>query len=235
MCKYNEARYYDADVARFLSLDPLANQFPEWSAYSYVFCNPLRYIDPTGRSPENADGTEDPREDEHKKTGWTENHLQLMEAFGDPAGFSGMIANSVQQNKPTVQDKFNQLMKDGANKEYSETAIDKITSQFEGYDGMKKLSSNKFKLEAGWTMRNVYETGSSGTMTLKNTQITIAHKVDGKWTKGPVDVIQVTFSAPFGFLDRGNDKIYDTGYIYGDKFYVQKDDGTYTNPLNLSK
>ena len=50
--KGKEARYYDADIARFLSLDPLANQFPEWSAYNYVMGNPLSLIDPSGRSPE---------------------------------------------------------------------------------------------------------------------------------------------------------------------------------------
>jgi hypothetical protein len=95
----------------------------------------------------------------------------------------------------------------------------------------------KHKLEAGWTMRNVYESSSSGTMTLSNTQITINHKVDGKWTKGPVDVIEVTFEKPFGFavgnpLD-GN--IINQGYIYGNKFYVQNKNGTYSNLLDLSK
>ena len=49
---YRGARYYDSDIARFLSLDPLANQFPEWSAYNYVLGNPIRLIDPTGKSPD---------------------------------------------------------------------------------------------------------------------------------------------------------------------------------------
>ena len=49
---YRGARFYDSDIARFLSLDPLAKEFPAWSAYNYVMGNPISLIDPTGRSPE---------------------------------------------------------------------------------------------------------------------------------------------------------------------------------------
>jgi RHS repeat-associated protein len=46
---YRGARFYDSDVARFLSLDPLASTFPSWSAYNYVVGNPVAFIDPDGR------------------------------------------------------------------------------------------------------------------------------------------------------------------------------------------
>jgi RHS repeat-associated protein len=46
---YRGARYYDCDVARFLSVDPLANKYPSLSTYNYVAGNPIRYIDPTGK------------------------------------------------------------------------------------------------------------------------------------------------------------------------------------------
>ncbi|GEM_PF-1468878 len=49
---YRGARYYDADVARFLSLDPLARQYPSLSDYSYVAGNPIIFIDPTGMAVE---------------------------------------------------------------------------------------------------------------------------------------------------------------------------------------
>ncbi|MEM1322811.1 MAG: RHS repeat-associated core domain-containing protein [Bacteroidota bacterium] len=52
---YRGARFYDADIGRFLSLDPLAMEFPAWSDYNYVLGNPVRFIDPDGRSPENHD------------------------------------------------------------------------------------------------------------------------------------------------------------------------------------
>ena len=46
---YRGARFYDSDVARFLSLDPLAAEFPEWSDYNYVLGNPVMFVDPDGR------------------------------------------------------------------------------------------------------------------------------------------------------------------------------------------
>ncbi|NGF77079.1 RHS repeat-associated core domain-containing protein [Fluviicola sp. SGL-29] len=58
---YRGARFYDSDIARFLSLDPLAKEFPAWSAYNYVMGNPISLIDPTGRSPE------EPGDDKKKK------------------------------------------------------------------------------------------------------------------------------------------------------------------------
>ncbi|MEM6965150.1 MAG: RHS repeat-associated core domain-containing protein [Bacteroidota bacterium] len=49
---YRGARMYDSDVGRFLSLDPLAMEFPAWSDYNYVLGNPVMFIDPDGRAPE---------------------------------------------------------------------------------------------------------------------------------------------------------------------------------------
>ena len=51
---YRGARYYDADVARFLSLDPLAKDFAAWSPYNYVVGNPVKFIDPDGKAPKDA-------------------------------------------------------------------------------------------------------------------------------------------------------------------------------------
>jgi len=44
------ARYYDAAIGRFSSIDPLAEEFESWTPYHYVHNNPLRYTDPTGMS-----------------------------------------------------------------------------------------------------------------------------------------------------------------------------------------
>lgn len=48
------ARYYDPAVARFTSIDALADTFPSWSPYSYGFNNPLKFTDPTGMAPDNV-------------------------------------------------------------------------------------------------------------------------------------------------------------------------------------
>ena len=46
---YRGARYYDSDIARFLSTDPWADKYPSWSTYNYVMGNPVKFVDPTGK------------------------------------------------------------------------------------------------------------------------------------------------------------------------------------------
>ena len=46
---YYGARYYDARISVWHGVDPLAEEFPSWSAYSFSFNNSLRFIDPDGR------------------------------------------------------------------------------------------------------------------------------------------------------------------------------------------
>jgi RHS repeat-associated protein len=43
------ARWYDASVSRWLSLDPMAEKYLNWSPYNFVKNNPLIFIDPDGR------------------------------------------------------------------------------------------------------------------------------------------------------------------------------------------
>jgi RHS repeat-associated protein len=46
---YRGARFYDSDVARFLSLDPHAADYPSLSDYSYVAGNPVMIVDTDGK------------------------------------------------------------------------------------------------------------------------------------------------------------------------------------------
>lgn len=45
---YFGARYFDSEVGRWTSVDPLADKYPGWSPYNYTANNPLNYIDPNG-------------------------------------------------------------------------------------------------------------------------------------------------------------------------------------------
>jgi RHS repeat-associated protein len=49
---YYGARYYDPRTSIWLSVDPLAEKFPSHSPYSFCFNNPLRFVDPDGRAPD---------------------------------------------------------------------------------------------------------------------------------------------------------------------------------------
>jgi RHS repeat-associated protein len=48
---YFGARYYDSRIARWLSVDPLAEKNAGWSPYNYVLNNPILSIDPDGKGP----------------------------------------------------------------------------------------------------------------------------------------------------------------------------------------
>jgi len=45
---YFGARYFDSDIGRWTSVDPLAAKYPGWSQYSYSANNPYNNIDPNG-------------------------------------------------------------------------------------------------------------------------------------------------------------------------------------------
>jgi len=53
------ARQYDPLTGRFLSVDPLYEQFPDKTPYHYCNNNPVSFKDPSGLSPENEKGRED--------------------------------------------------------------------------------------------------------------------------------------------------------------------------------
>ncbi|MDP2187239.1 MAG: RHS repeat-associated core domain-containing protein, partial [Sphingobacteriaceae bacterium] len=47
---YFGARYYDAGLSIWLSVDPMADKYPSLSAYNYCAWNPVMLVDPDGRS-----------------------------------------------------------------------------------------------------------------------------------------------------------------------------------------
>jgi len=52
---YFGARYYDSELGRWLSVDPLADKYFGWSPYNYTANNPLKFIDLNGMSYEDLE------------------------------------------------------------------------------------------------------------------------------------------------------------------------------------
>jgi RHS repeat-associated protein len=86
------ARWYDSVLGRWTSVDPLAEKYHAWSAYSYVMGRPLAFIDPDGRSGE-------PVFDKDTKTLTIHSNLIL---YGDAAS-----AELATQAAKDIQDAWN--------------------------------------------------------------------------------------------------------------------------------
>ena len=72
------ARHYDAALGRFLTVDPMAQKYWQWSPYAYCLDNPVRYVDPDGLS------TQIPPMDR-----WSREKIQRFYEYSDAAASAG--------------------------------------------------------------------------------------------------------------------------------------------------
>ena len=99
-------RRYDPALGRFLSVDPLAGEFPGWSPYSYVFNNPLIFIDPTGEYPTCGDNCDEYYQEgsivENQYGSWTyQGNNQWTDVSGNAVSGTDLLAS------------FNQMLEGG--------------------------------------------------------------------------------------------------------------------------
>ena len=68
-------RSYDPAIGRWWQIDPLAETMPDQSPYSYVFNNPIKYLDPFGMYPESGGPSDyDPLKED--KGNWEERYRE---------------------------------------------------------------------------------------------------------------------------------------------------------------
>ncbi|MCI5055780.1 MAG: RHS repeat-associated core domain-containing protein [Flavobacteriales bacterium] len=78
------ARWYDPSIARWHTIDPLAEEFTAWSGYNYVMNNPISMTDPDGKAPlwkpyANEDGSVNYVSEEG------DNYLSFVKQYGQEA------------------------------------------------------------------------------------------------------------------------------------------------------
>ena len=159
---YFGARYYDSDLGRFTSVDPIAGNNP----YAYVANNPLMFVDPDGRKIVVTDFHGDYTKDEVLLAA-------VMFAETDPSSASDLEIKSV---GITALNRMNNGMMAG-------TGSDMERTLQKGYGSLGKenfnLITGNYKDEdyVGWTVRG------PGGEKIKQTMKSYKSYVEGKYGK----------------------------------------------------
>ena len=130
---YFGARYYDAGLSIWLSVDPMSDKYPSLSAYNYCAWNPVMLVDPDGREIEG-----DPQ---------TKNQVQVVQRFEFDLTPSG-------KDKPVGTDFLTQTEVSTTINNGVQTRTTVVTSMSVGPNGEQSETANRFAFTESGTGEN---------------------------------------------------------------------------------
>lgn len=179
------------------------------------------------------------------RNNYDSNNLESNEILDKTYLDEKVLSDSNLSPPPAFEDNFKKLLSDSVGTTYSAKERKKLSTQFDGYDGMKKIKEENgvstFELITGSKARGKGAPDKIQ-VEMKIAKIPIMQKetnAQGKvsWPTKEREVVKLTFPKGSGFMQWDSwwdDPIFHpVVYIYGDKAYTKREDGKFRPQFKL--